>query len=144
MLHLREFVENLPKNMQIEVIGPKRVEGRVALPASKSISNRVLVINQLAGATNGVPRNVSDCDDTRVMLRWLAEQPAVVDIGAAGTAMRFSSALLAVTPGERVITGTERMKNRPIAVLVDALRELGVQYIQYGYWFCSCCKCKRG
>ena len=132
MLHLREFVENLPKNMQIEVIGPKRVEGRVALPASKSISNRVLVINQLAGATNGVPRNVSDCDDTRVMLRWLAEQPAVVDIGAAGTAMRFSSALLAVTPGERVITGTERMKNRPIAVLVDALRELGaeVEYVE--------------
>ena len=118
--------------MQIEVIGPKRVEGRVALPASKSISNRVLVINQLAGATNGVPRNVSDCDDTRVMLRWLAEQPAVVDIGAAGTAMRFSSALLAVTPGERVITGTERMKNRPIAVLVDALRELGaeVEYVE--------------
>lgn len=118
--------------MQIDLIGPKRVAGEVTLPASKSISNRVLVMNQLAGAANGVPRNVSDCDDTRVMLRWLKEQPAVVDIGAAGTAMRFSSALLAVTDGERVITGTERMKNRPIGVLVDALRTLGaeVEYME--------------
>ena len=118
--------------MQIELIGPKRVEGCVTLPASKSISNRVLVMNQLAGTEHGVPRNVSDCDDTRVMLQWLKEQPAVVDIGAAGTAMRFSSALLAVTEGERVITGTERMKNRPIGVLVDALRTLGaeVEYVE--------------
>ena len=49
----------------------------------------------------------------------------VLDIGAAGTAMRFLTAYLSVTPGERMITGTERMRHRPIGILVDALRQLG-------------------
>ena len=112
--------------MQIEIKAPDRLCGTVALPSSKSISNRALVINALAG--NGrLPDNVSDCDDTKVMVRWLAERPDVVDVGAAGTAMRFSSALLAVTEGTHVITGSERMKNRPIRILVDALRALGAQ-----------------
>ena len=94
------------------------------LPSSKSICNRALVINALA-ENEAMPRNLSDCDDTRVMVEWLTTQPQTVNIGAAGTAMRFSTALLSVGKGERVITGTERMKNRPIVVLVDALRELG-------------------
>lgn len=86
-----------------------------------------------------LPENVSDCDDTEVMLRWLrgerqgeTDGVPTINIGAAGTAMRFSSALLAVDKGIHVITGTERMKNRPIAILVDALRELGadVAYVE--------------
>ena len=110
--------------MQTLVKAPLGLSGRVVLPSSKSISNRALVINALAG-NDSLPDNVSNCDDTNVMFRWLSQRPATVDIGAAGTAMRFSTALLAVSEGEHVITGTERMKNRPIAVLVDALRQLG-------------------
>ena len=86
-------------------------KGTINLPSSKSISNRALTINALTGRRECLPDNVSDCDD----------------IGAAGTAMRFSSALLAVTEGTRIITGSERMRHRPISVLVDALRQLGAE-----------------
>ena len=96
----------------------------ISLPSSKSISNRVLIINSLS-RNSALPVNVSDCDDTNVMIRWLTARPQTIDIGAAGTAMRFSTALLAVTDGEYIITGSERMKNRPIGVLVDALRSIG-------------------
>ena len=94
------------------------------LPASKSISNRALVLNALSG-NKLLPDNLSDSDDTQVMLRALQDMPEVIDIGAAGTAMRFLTAYLSVTPGEHTITGTERMKHRPIGILVDALRKLG-------------------
>ena len=109
------------------------------LPASKSISNRALVIHALAGGMDGggenvlLPGNLSDCDDTQVIVRALREMPEVIDIKAAGTAMRFMTALLAVTPrGRHTITGTERMKHRPIGILVDALRSLGasIEYVE--------------
>ncbi len=118
--------------MQIKVIGAKNIIGKVVLPSSKSISNRVLVLNALSGRREVLPDNVSDCDDTRVMIEWLRNNPEVIDIKAAGTAMRFSTALLAVSEGCRTITGTERMLNRPIALLVDALRELGatIEYVE--------------
>lgn len=114
----------------ISVKSPDIISGRVVLPSSKSICNRALVINSLAG-NDKHPDNLSDCDDTKVMVRWLSDKPETVDIGAAGTAMRFSSARLSVMEGTHVITGTERMKNRPIGVLVDALRKLGanVEYV---------------
>ena len=116
--------------MQIKVLAPKYIEGTVVLPSSKSISNRVLVINALSGNRGVLPENVSDCDDTRVMVKWMNSLDDIVDVGAAGTAMRFSTALLAVSEGCRVITGSERMKQRPIGLLVDALRELGAE-IEY-------------
>ncbi len=102
------------------------------MPSSKSISNRVLVLNALSRRREVLPDNVSDCDDTRVMIEWLRDNPEVIDIKAAGTAMRFSTALLAVSEGCRTITGSERMRNRPIALLVDALRELGatIEYVE--------------
>ena len=112
--------------MQISIKASKDLRGRVELPSSKSISNRALTISSLAGSGVAV-ENVSDCDDTRVMLAWLKERPSIIDIGAAGTAMRFSTALLAVSEGVHVITGSKRMKNRPIEVLVDALRHLGAE-----------------
>lgn len=115
--------------MQIKVTAPKDIRGRVVLPSSKSISNRALTISALAGG-EGLVENVSDCDDTCVMQAWLKERPEVVDIGAAGTAMRFSTALLAVSEGAHIITGSERMKHRPIGILVNALRALGAQ-IEY-------------
>lgn len=116
--------------MQIKTFAPKYVKGKVILPSSKSLSNRVLVINALSGNRGMLPENVSDCDDTRVMIKWLDGCDETVDVGAAGTAMRFSTALLAVSEGFRVITGSERMKQRPIALLVDALRGLGAE-IEY-------------
>ena len=77
-----------------------------------------------------MPDNLSDCDDTDVMIRALRDMPYEIDIKAAGTAMRFMTAYLAATPGKHVITGTERMRHRPIAILVDALRSLGA-HIEY-------------
>lgn len=110
---------------------PSTLSTCVQLPSSKSISNRVLIINAL-GKGEYTPQNLSDCDDTRVMLKALLEEHNPIDILAAGTAMRFLTAYLSVTPGKKTITGTERMKNRPIAILVDALKELGadIKYVE--------------
>lgn len=114
--------------MTITIQRPKSAfKGTILLPSSKSISNRALTINALTGRRGTPPGNVSDCDDTRVMMEWLQAMPDTIDIGAAGTAMRFSSALLATMDGTRVITGSERMRHRPIAILVNALRELGAE-----------------
>ncbi|MBR1593967.1 MAG: glycosyltransferase [Alloprevotella sp.] len=101
------------------------------LPASKSIANRALILNALVKEKREL-RNLSDADDTRVLLRALETDAETVDIGAAGTAMRFLTAYFALMPGTRTLTGTERMKQRPIGILVDALRELGadIQYVQ--------------
>lgn len=103
------------------------------LPASKSISNRALIISALAGGRKLSPTNVSVCDDTFVMQRALGDLTASsYDIMAAGTAMRFLTAFMAVSKGERELTGSERMRHRPISVLVDALRRLGadIDYAQ--------------
>lgn len=110
---------------------PDKIDAAVRLPASKSISNRALVMNALAGS-KVMPDNLSDCDDTRVILDALSRMPETIDIGAAGTAMRFMTAYLAVTPGCHTITGTERMKHRPIRALVDALRYIGADIAYEG------------
>ena len=121
----------------IKVSSASQLRGRIVLPASKSISNRALLINALSGNTIQ-PENLSDSDDTRVMLSALVSIPSpkreqgVFDIGAAGTAMRFLTAYLSVTPSEHVITGTERMCRRPIGILVDALRQLGANIMYEG------------
>ncbi|MBP5419628.1 MAG: 3-phosphoshikimate 1-carboxyvinyltransferase [Bacteroidales bacterium] len=103
----------------------------ITLPTSKSISNRLLLINVLCHSPYK-PENISDSDDTRVMLRAVESDCSLVDVGAAGTSMRFLTAYLSLLPGEHVITGSERMKQRPIALLVDALRSLGadIQYVE--------------
>ena len=104
---------------------PERLQVNIKLPASKSISNRALIIHALTGGSI-IPENLSDCDDTEVVIHALEQMPEVIDIKAAGTAMRFMTAFLAATEhGEHVITGTERMQHRPIKILVDALRQLG-------------------
>lgn len=96
----------------------------VKLPASKSISNRALILNALSSSPYGV-ENLSDCDDTNLMVNALQAEGGDFNVGAAGTTMRFLTAFLANRPGEWTITGTERMKNRPIKVLVEALNALG-------------------
>lgn len=115
--------------MRYKITAPSHIDTTINLPASKSISNRALILHAL-GKGNVVPDNLSDCDDTKVIINALKTMPPVIDIKAAGTAMRFMTAYLSVTPGEHVITGTDRMKHRPIRVLVDALRKLGAQ-IEY-------------
>lgn len=103
----------------------------INLPASKSISNRALILNALAYSPYDI-ENLSDCDDTRVTVKALDSNDTVFDIGAAGTSMRFLTAFLSKTVGEWVITGSERMKQRPIKLLVDALNSLGarIEYIE--------------
>ena len=113
----------------IEITPPADIQTCIQLPSSKSICNRALIINALAASTY-CPDNLSDCDDTRVMIEALTHMPETIDIMAAGTAMRFLTAYLSVTPGTHVLTGTERMRQRPIKILVDALRSLGAQ-IEY-------------
>lgn len=106
-------------------------EGIIDLPLSKSISNRVLILNALTGNRGRIERT-AECDDTAVMLTALSQTSDEVNIGAAGTAMRFLTAYFAMQPGRTVtITGTERMCNRPIALLVDALRQCGasIEYV---------------
>ena len=111
---------------RIKVSAPAHpIDCKILLPSSKSISNRALIINALGKGTYQ-PENLSECDDTQVMVRALQAGPdETIDIMAAGTAMRFLTAYLSVTPGKRIITGTQRMQQRPIQVLVNALRELG-------------------
>lgn len=119
--------------MNYRIIAPRRIEGEIDLPASKSISNRVLLLNALC-ATPGRLSNLAQCDDTDAVLSALAQSDASeVNIGAAGTAMRFLTAYFATREGrEVVIDGTERMRQRPIGVLVDALRQLGadIEYVE--------------
>jgi 3-phosphoshikimate 1-carboxyvinyltransferase len=119
------------KAMKYVIKGPDdAIRTSVKLPASKSISNRMLILSALGYSPYEI-QNLSDSDDTRVMLDVLTSDNRDFDIGAAGTAMRFLTAYLAKIAGEWTITGTERMKNRPIGLLVNALNASGakIEYI---------------
>lgn len=116
--------------MKYTIKAPQNIDTIINLPASKSISNRALIINALTGS--GIfPQNLSDCDDTDVIVRALTLRPDIIDIMAAGTAMRFMTAYLSISEGEEhLLTGSDRMKHRPIKELVEALRSLGAD-IEY-------------
>lgn len=115
--------------MNYQLTAPGQLHTGVQLPASKSISNRALILNALSYSPY-LPENLSDCDDTRVMVKAFDSDSNRFDIGAAGTSMRFLTAFLSKIGGVWEITGSERMQNRPIRILVDALRECGAQ-IEY-------------
>ncbi len=108
-----------------------QIRASIQLPASKSISNRALILNALSYSPYPI-QNIARCDDTDVMVKALNSNSCDFDIKAAGTAMRFLTAFLSKIVGEWTITGTERMKNRPIKLLVDALNSLGarIEYIE--------------
>ncbi len=109
---------------------PPHFEATIELPSSKSLSNRALLLAALSGNGSKVER-ASTCDDTFVMQRALNERTDLIDVMAAGTAMRFLTAYFSTTEGEQhTLTGTERMRQRPIGVLVEALRKLGAE-IEY-------------
>lgn len=103
----------------------------IRLPLSKSISNRALIINALTDGLTKLPV-VADCDDTDAMVSALLTDRNEINVGAAGTAMRFLTAYFAAMENRQIlIDGSERMRNRPIGPLVDALRTLGasIEYV---------------
>ena len=109
-------------------------EGRsatISLPASKSISNRLLVIKKLTDRSLHI-ENLSKAHDTVVFKRALTGPGELKDLGAAGTAMRFGIAWAAVTPGMRLLTGDGRLRQRPVQPLVEVLVSLGanIDYLE--------------
>lgn len=109
-----------------------RLKGTVTLESSKSESNRALIINALAGGTSADIQNLSNARDTQTMLKLLSEKHQVYDVKDAGTTMRFLTAYLAINGEEATITGTDRMKKRPIGPLVESLRAIGatIDYLE--------------
>jgi 3-phosphoshikimate 1-carboxyvinyltransferase len=107
------------------------IQQTIYLPASKSISNRMLIIRALAGSQAAL-LNLSDSDDTRVLEKALAQNSLLKDVGHAGTSMRFLTAYLCTREGDFQLTGSERMKQRPVGPLVDALKQLGarIEYLE--------------
>jgi 3-phosphoshikimate 1-carboxyvinyltransferase len=105
---------------------PRKIITSIQLPASKSISNRALILNALSNSHFPI-ENLSASDDTQVILKAFESKDHLINIGAAGTAMRFLTAYLSQREGIRIITGSERMKNRPIRILVEALRQVGAE-----------------
>jgi 3-phosphoshikimate 1-carboxyvinyltransferase len=108
------------------------IQGEVThLPSSKSISNRVLVLNALA-TKKGKLHNLSDANDTQLMQRLVFSNEEIIDVEDAGTVMRFLTAYFAVSGQLKILTGTHRMKERPIGILVDSLRLLGadIEYLE--------------
>lgn len=108
------------------------LSGTICLPASKSISNRLLVLSFLSGNTLKL-HNLSTAEDTLLMQRLLqkiadhkgGENEVKIDCADAGTVFRFLTAVLAITPGNWLITGSRRLQERPIDDLVSALQSLG-------------------
>ncbi len=100
------------------------ITGEVNVSGSKSESNRLLILQSLF--PNLSLKNLSNSDDTKYLNKALKSSEETVDISHAGTAMRFLTAYFSVKEGrEVVLTGSHRMQNRPISILVDALRSLG-------------------
>ena len=104
----------------------KNLQGVVKLTSSKSESNRALLINALSGNKMTL-ENLSAARDTQTMMRLFREQGETWDVLDAGTTMRFCTAFLGVKGKGETITGTPRMKERPIGLLADALIKLGAQ-----------------
>src|SRR5690606_2753734 len=102
-------------------------KGEIFIGGSKSESNRLLILNALFGISIAI-KNLSDSEDTELLQKALENQNREIDIHHAGTAMRFLTAYFAIQEGkETILTGSQRMKQRPIGVLVDALNSLGAE-----------------
>ena len=117
--------------MAYKIHPPQSLHTTITLPGSKSISNRALILNALSLSTFEI-KNLSVCDDTRVITEAFASNTNLFDVGAAGTAMRFLSAFLAGVEGEWIVKGSDRMHERPIHPLVDTLITLGadIEYLE--------------
>ena len=104
----------------------KTLKGTIQLPSSKSESNRALIIRALSHGFAKI-ENLSEAKDTVTLERLLREMPEEMDVGHAGTAMRFLTALLSFQPNDYILTGSQRMQERPIGPLVTALQKVGAE-----------------
>lgn len=112
---------------QVYLFQNPKIVGTVSeLPASKSISNRALILKALEG-NRSVVSNLSAARDTVLMTNLVSSVDKTIDVMDAGTTMRFLTAYFSVRGENKIMTGTARMKERPIGLLVDALRKLGVE-----------------
>lgn len=111
---------------QYNISPPESTRTSVQLPASKSISNRAIILNALSLNLHPIS-NLSDCEDTSVILDSFNSNSNVFDVKGAGTAMRFLTAFLAGMEGEWIIRGSKRMHERPIHPLVETLNALGAE-----------------
>jgi 3-phosphoshikimate 1-carboxyvinyltransferase len=108
----------------LNVLENKKINENITISGSKSESNRLLILQKLFPEI--AIENLSDSDDSVHMQHALSTSDKIVDIGHAGTAMRFLTSYFAANNGrETVLTGSERMQNRPIEILVNALKDLG-------------------
>jgi 3-phosphoshikimate 1-carboxyvinyltransferase len=110
----------------------RRIIGNLTLDGSKSISNRVLMIQALCQDNFDIQK-ISSSKDTQTLVQLLGQTDGdVYDAGAAGTTFRFMTAFLALQDGTQILTGSERMQQRPIGKLVNALRALGcdIEYLE--------------
>jgi len=104
----------------------KTLKGTVGLTSSKSISNRVLIIRALCRDQFSIS-NLATAGDTQLLQKLLNSPGEIINAEDAGTTFRFLTAYLAQEPGNWLLTGTDRMKKRPVGILVDALRTLGAE-----------------
>jgi 3-phosphoshikimate 1-carboxyvinyltransferase len=110
----------------LNVLEQKKINEEITISGSKSESNRLLILQNLFSEIT--IDNLSDSDDAVHMQHALSSNTETIDIGHAGTAMRFLTSYFAVKSGrEVVLTGSERMQNRPIEILVNALKDLGAE-----------------
>ena len=109
----------------------KNLFGEIHLNGSKSISNRALIIRALCSEHFNI-KHLSTSKDSELMQALLASEAEMQDAGAAGTTFRFMTAYLSMQEGSQTLTGTERMKQRPIGVLAEALKKLGadIEYLE--------------
>ena len=103
----------------------KKISGIINLTPSKSESNRALIIQALIKGTKPQIKNLSDSEDTKIFKKALGTRTTEIDVDNCGTAMRFLTAYFSIGKKEIILTGSERMKQRPVGGLVDALNNLG-------------------
>ena len=117
--------------MKFFLKGTKLKEAKIFIPGSKSESNRLLILSSLY--KNLSLENLSNSDDTNFLLKALGKKNKTIDIGHAGTAMRFLTSLIALqTTREIELKGSDRMHNRPLKILVESLKKIGasIQYLE--------------
>ena len=126
----------MSENIQLSFKGSKLINTEIKLTGSKSECNRALIISALSKGSVSV-ENLSVAADTVTLERVLSEfgtgsklqtqDQRLINVGPAGTAMRFLTAFLTIQPGKFLLTGTERMKQRPIEILAEALKNIGAE-----------------
>lgn len=115
----------MSKQNTISVISPKQsLQGEIRLPGSKSMANRMLMICHYAGRPLD-KAHLPASNDSQVLHHMLTQDPEIYDAHHAGTSSRFVASYLAFKQGTQILTGSERLQERPIAPLLDALTQLG-------------------